>query len=126
TAEDIVSVVFNPVGNGNATSEFEVNVSNMHFTNSLFVEKPGAVFYPAYPNPFTGKTNLDLILTQDSEVKVEVLNSYGQTIEVVMNKPLTSGNHEIEWMPANLNPGIYMIKISVGEETYTTKVIYKN
>ncbi len=125
TVEDIVSVVFNPIGNGNAVSEFEVNVNNMHFTNSMFVEKPGAVFYPAYPNPFSGQTHLDLILTQDNDVKVEVMNSFGQTVEVIMNKSMKSGNHKINWNPANVGAGIYMIKVSVGSETYTTKVIYQ-
>ena len=125
TPEDVVSVIFNPLGNGNSASAFEVNISNLHFSNANFVVKPNAVFYPAYPNPFRNRTHMDLEVTYDNPVKVEVLNVFGQVVEVIMNEELSAGTYKISWEAGRHNPGVYMIRANVGADIYTTKVIHQ-
>lgn len=124
TADDLVSVIFNPIGNGNTASPFDVNIENLHFANSSFVITPTATFYPAYPNPFRRNTQIDLMVTQDSHVKVEVVNLYGQTVEVLTNEEKSRGTYKLNWTPAGHRPGIYMIRMTVGDNVYTSKVVY--
>ena len=124
TAEDLVSVIFNPIGNGNTASAFDVTIENLHFANSSFIITPAAIFYPAYPNPFRRATQIDLMVTQDSHVKVEVVNLYGQTVEVLANNEMSTGTYKLNWTPAGHMPGVYMIRMTVGEEVYTSKVVY--
>lgn len=124
TAEDLVSVIFNPIGNGNSASAFDVNIENLLFANSSFVITPAATFYPAYPNPFSRSTQIDLMVTQDNHVKVEVVNLYGQTVEVLANNEMSAGTYKLNWTPAGHRPGVYMIRMTVGEEVYTSKVVY--
>ena len=125
SAEDVVSVIFNPIGNGNASSAFEVNVSNLHFANSLFVVKPNATFYPAFPNPFRNSTSVSLSVTVDNFVRAEVVNSFGQIVEVLANEELSAGQYIFNWDAHRHHPGVYMIRITVGNDTYTTKVIHQ-
>ncbi len=124
TPEDVVSVIFNPIGNGNSASNFDVNISNLHFANSSFVITPNAIFYPAYPNPFSNSTNIDLMVTTDSYVKVEVINMFGQTVEVLANEEMTTGTYQLRWTPAGKQPGIYTIRMTVGDTVYTSKVVF--
>jgi hypothetical protein len=125
TAEDVVSVIFNPIGNGSVASDFDVNVSNLHFANSRFVDANEAIFYPAYPNPFRNTTTMDVMVKKDNSlVKVEVLNMFGQTIEVLVNEEMGAGSFKLNWNPVSHNPGVYMIKMTVGDSAYTSKVIY--
>jgi len=126
TSEDVVSVIFNPVGNGNAMSKFDVSVKNLYFANSSHVIASDAIFFPAYPNPFTGSTNIDVMVTRDSHVRIEVLNMFGQLVEVLTNKEMATGNLRLNWTPAGNKPGVYMIKVTAGDSSYTTRVIYQN
>jgi hypothetical protein len=123
TADDLVSVVFNPIGNGSTTSNFEVSVSNLHFANSKFVVTDNATFYPAYPNPFHHTTSMDLTITKDSHVKVEVLNVFGQTLEILANETMANGVYKLNWDASTYSSGIYMLRSTVGENVYTSKVI---
>lgn len=125
TADDLVSVIFNPIGNGTTASTFDVNIENLHFANSNFVITPEATFYPAYPNPFSRNTQIDIMVNRESLVKAEVVNMYGQTVEVLTNEVKNRGTYQLNWTPAGHKPGVYMIKTTVGDATYTTKVIFQ-
>ena len=126
TAEDVVSVIFNAIGNGSTASNFDVNISNLRFANSQQVIKQNAVFYPAYPNPFADRTYIDLSVTNAGHVKAEVLNLLGQTVEVLLDEFVSTGDYKLNWNPVSNKTGVYMLRISVGDEIYTSKLIYKN
>ena len=121
--EDVVSVVFNPLGNGNTISDFDVNIRELRFSSSLFVEKPNATFYPAYPNPFRNQTSMNIIVNRDNPVKVEVMNVFGQHVETLVNEEMTTGTYQVRWEPTGQKPGVYIIRTTVGNDTYTSKVI---
>ncbi len=125
TANDLISVIFNPLGNGNSDSKFEVSVSNLYFTNSNYVIAPNAIFYPAYPNPFNSSTSIDVAITRDSHVRIEVLNMFGQLVEILANEEMGTGNLRLNWTPAGHKPGVYMIKVMAGESNYISKVIFQ-
>jgi hypothetical protein len=126
TPEDVVSIIFNAIGNGASESSYEVNVKNLHFANSMLVRNQNATFMPAYPNPFTERTWIDFNLMDDNHVRVEIMNIMGQTIEVLLDEFTSAGAHKLEWKPANHHSGIFLMKLTVGEESYTSKLIYKN
>lgn len=125
TADDIISVIFNPIGNGSQASPFEVNISNLHFINHLIEENEAGIFYTSYPNPFKNTTTLDFVLKNENKVKVEILNLYGQVLEVLNDGYLHAGTHRVEWTPKGLKNGIYIFRITIGNETYSGKMIYQ-
>lgn len=125
TADDVISVIFNPIGNGNQVSPFEVNVSNLHFTNHLIEANNAGIFYPNYPNPFKSKTSMDFVLTSENQVKIEVLNLYGQTMEILKDEYMQQGAYKVDWTPKALKAGIYLYRITIGDQTYSGKMIYQ-
>lgn len=124
--DDVVSIVFNALGAGNVESEFELNIQNLRFTNSQLTLTPIATSMSVFPNPFTQKTQLQLKLAEPSHVKVEILNTMGQTIEILQDKFMETGDYQIEWQPALQSPGLYMMRIVAGDQTHTFRLVYKN
>jgi hypothetical protein len=125
SAEDVISVIFNPIGNGNQMNAYEVNVTNLHFTNNLIEANHAGIFYPSYPNPFRTATNLEFTLIKESAVRIEILNLYGQTMEVLLDEYMQKGHHKVDWTPRTVKPGIYMFRITVGNDSYSGKMIYQ-
>jgi hypothetical protein len=66
---------------------------------------------------------MDLTITKDSHVKVEVLNVFGQTLEILANETMANGVYKLNWDASSYGSGIYMIRSTVGENVYTSKVI---
>lgn len=125
SAEDIISVIFNPLGNGSILSDFEVNISNLHFTSSIYSTNQSGIYYPSYPNPFRHSTNIEFALTQDNHVRIEILNMFGQVVDVLRDELMTQGNYKVTWTPSGNKTGIYMFRITAGRETHTGKMIYQ-
>jgi len=125
TADDLISVIFNPIGNGSNASAFEVNVSRLHFTSHLIEANEAGIFYPNYPNPFKTTTSMEFVVTSDSQVKIEVLNMLGQTMEVLRDETMQQGAYKVDWTPGNLRPGIYMFRITIGNQSYSGKMVYQ-
>ncbi|NLM93714.1 MAG: T9SS type A sorting domain-containing protein, partial [Bacteroidales bacterium] len=125
SAEDVISVIFNPIGNGNQMNAYEVNVSNLHFTNDLIQANKAGIFYPSYPNPFSTQTTMEFTILRESQVKIEVLNLFGQTMEILRDEQMQQGDYRITWTPRTVKPGIYMFRITVDNETYSGKMIYQ-
>lgn len=78
----------------------------------------------AYPNPFTSLANIHFSLSQSENVSITVFDLYGREITKLLdNSPQTEGSHEIEWNAENAASGIYIISLTSGNQTQTTKLI---
>ncbi|HEY1045238.1 MAG TPA: PKD domain-containing protein [Bacteroidia bacterium] len=77
-----------------------------------------------YPNPFTDNTNINFVLTQNSDVSIEILDAMGKVIHKLNSQTYDAGKHTIiiqsEWIKNN---GFYTIKIQTEGSVYTIKVL---
>ncbi|MCK5087316.1 MAG: T9SS type A sorting domain-containing protein, partial [Melioribacteraceae bacterium] len=64
-----------------------------------------------YPNPFNPSTTIRFGLPFQSYVKLTVYDILGQKKELLTNKMMTAGYHEVIWNAANLASGIYLYTI---------------
>lgn len=76
-----------------------------------------------YPNPAKEKTVFDLYLSQGTDVEINIYNLAGQLTGSVMRSKLISGNFQIEYNTNELNPGMYLVEIKIGEKKYSEKLI---
>lgn len=60
-----------------------------------------------YPNPFNPSTTLRYSLPYNSNVKVAVYNSLGESVAILVNGQQTSGFYEINFDASNLTSGMY-------------------
>lgn len=65
-----------------------------------------------YPNPFNPITSIGYTLPEDAFVRIEVFNSIGQQVDVLVNTTQSAGYHEVMWSGNNQTTGIYIYKMT--------------
>jgi len=76
-----------------------------------------------FPNPCISSTNISYALTEKSQVVIEVYNSTGQRVQLLFNAQLEKGEYRLNWNAASLNNGIYFIRLHMGNEIITKKIV---
>lgn len=77
----------------------------------------------AFPNPFSERTRLRLNLATGCPVRVEVLNTLGHRIQLLANKNLQPGTHELDFEAKGLPSGNYFFKVQTPYGIHNTKII---
>jgi hypothetical protein len=95
-------------------------ISNIE-KNNLYSEKQ----VQNYPNPFSKTTTINYFLPLESDVKIRIYNSVGQTIETWISKSLPSGEHNYEFNASGLNAGVYYYQIETNFFSETKKMLLK-
>ncbi len=63
-----------------------------------------------YPNPFNGGTTIDFTLPTAGHVRLEVLNSLGQTVDVLQDHVVQAGRHMVTWRAETVPSGHYFYR----------------
>ena len=67
-----------------------------------------------FPNPFHTKTTVQYHVPEPAEVRIRVYDVLGQEVQLLSNKTVPAGQHEVEWN-AHLHPsGVYFIVMEAG------------
>lgn len=78
-----------------------------------------------YPNPTTADANLKIGLPKSANVSYVVVNALGQQVESENLGSMKDGVHTIKLNTGNYSTGVYFVKVKIGENTMTQKVIVK-
>jgi M6 family metalloprotease-like protein len=83
---------------------------------------------PIYPNPFVSSANISFSLRQAAVVSARIFNVRGQLVREFGDMVYSSGIHSIPWDGRENNgetvsSGIYYIKVDIGTETHTRKIL---
>lgn len=70
-----------------------------------------------YPNPFNPTTTIRYELSQNMDVELKVLNSVGQTLDVLVDNFETAGQYEVYFDASNLSSGTYFFQLRAGNYT---------
>ena len=74
------------------------------------------------PNPATASTSVNYSISGASDVSIEVLNIFGETVKTVQTGYLPSGNHTYQLNTESFVAGIYFIQIRTESGTETIKL----
>jgi hypothetical protein len=72
-----------------------------------------------YPNPFTGKTSVDITLAKGGDVTVEISNVVGQNLSTSTYKNLSAGINTITLDASSLANGLYFYTVKAGSNVVT-------
>ena len=91
----------------------------------IFNIKEGVNLIQNHPNPFSNSTTIEMVLTEDMSVKLDVYNMNGQLINTLINENLEAGNHKMQWNGTRqtgeqVSNGIYFYRVHAGS---TVKVL---
>lgn len=85
-----------------------------------------AQFATAYPNPFSGKTTLEMTVGNYSTAMIVFTDLMGKTVDSRTIATTTAGRHKLIWDATGLSRGIYFATLYVdGMKAQTIKLIVK-
>jgi hypothetical protein len=76
-----------------------------------------------FPNPVSQQATVSFELVQQANISVRVVNQLGQTVGVLAQGEMASGNYQFNWNAAELPAGIYFVEFRSGEEVMVEKVV---
>ena len=76
-----------------------------------------------YPNPFNPSTEISYHLPADLKVRLEVFDSIGRIVALLVNEPQKAGDHTVAFTIPDLASGIYLYRLSAGGFTQTKKML---
>jgi hypothetical protein len=76
-----------------------------------------------YPNPFNPSTTIEFVLAEKSNVSLEIYNSIGEKILILINAEKEAGSYKISFDAEELTSGIYYYKLQTENFKRTRKMI---
>jgi len=76
-----------------------------------------------YPNPVKNNLTISLNLTETSNVELFVTDMLGNTVAVIANQEMYSGNNQLNWKTNNAPNGIYLLNIRTENSLEVKKLI---
>lgn len=70
-----------------------------------------------YPNPFNPSTQINFAITEQSHVLLEVYNTLGQKVSILVNETKTPGWHQVSFNASGLSSGTYIYRLET--QSYT-------
>jgi photosystem II stability/assembly factor-like uncharacterized protein len=102
--------------NGSFEYSSEVEVSILEVLNDFTLNQN-------YPNPFNPSTRISFSIPQNSFVTLKVFDVLGNEVETLVNRDLSAGSYDLEFVSTNLTSGVYFYNLTSGEFTKTMKMI---
>ncbi len=74
-----------------------------------------------YPNPFNPTTTIRYGLPNSADVRIEVYNSIGQRVAVLIDEQQIAGWHTVNFDGSRLSSGVYLYRLKAGRQIVTQK-----
>ncbi|MEM1121481.1 MAG: 3-coathanger stack domain-containing protein, partial [Bacteroidota bacterium] len=116
-------------------ADFTANIascdaSNLAFTDQAAEEraqptnKLAAVDLTIRPNPFQQQTQLTVTLPKASETTITLISATGQALQSILDRSwLPAGTHQFDLHAGQLPTGFLYVRLQIGEEVLTRKLI---
>ncbi len=81
--------------------------------------------FQAYPNPYSYSTNINVTISEDTNVLLEVYNLLGEKVQILDQGRKQKGTHTYTFSAKQLNysSGVYFLKLNTENKTSTIKII---
>jgi PKD repeat protein len=76
-----------------------------------------------YPNPFKEGISISFNLADQKRVNIAVINTSGKIIANITNEQYPAGEHQLRWNSKGHKPGVYILRMTVGYNVYTSKIV---
>jgi len=76
-----------------------------------------------YPNPFNSNLTVDYCLFESNDLQVGLYSVDGRLLKSVNPEKKSIGNHTVTINAADLSTGVYVVKISIGDQQQMKKVV---
>jgi protocatechuate 3,4-dioxygenase beta subunit len=92
---------------GDWHGSFDVVLSNHNGIGLNEIHKNHGDLTQNFPNPFSIKTNFSFVLNFDTHAKIEVFDSLGSRVKIILNQNMPKGRYQFCWDASGLVNGVY-------------------
>ena len=96
-----------------------INKENNSTSNRMFEYK----LFDSYPNPFNPSTVINFSLMESGLVKLQVFNSIGQQVHLLLDEIKNEGSYSISFDAGDLPSGVYFYRLTAGNFTDVKKMM---
>ncbi len=87
---------------------------------------PNSVKFKVYPNPFSDRIRFEFISPVNVNARIDVYDITGRMVKIVFNSPVEAGvTYIAEFKPNSAINSIFLYSLTIGDEKYIGKLIYK-
>ncbi|MBK8946147.1 MAG: T9SS type A sorting domain-containing protein [Ignavibacteriae bacterium] len=76
-----------------------------------------------FPNPFNPTTNIEFAIPKTSKVKLEIYDNLGKLVEVLLDKKINAGIHNVRFNTKGIPSGVYFYRMTTEQSAITKKMI---
>lgn len=76
-----------------------------------------------YPNPFNPSTEIRYIVTNPGEVRIEIFDILGRSVELLVNETKAIGQHSATWNGDRFPSGMYLLRYVAGGKAAVKKLM---
>ena len=77
-----------------------------------------------YPNPFNSSCKFAFSGVSQPIEGIDIYDINGRLVEEILDSRFHGNDNEYIWTPVGLPSGIYLARITAGNESFTTKIVY--
>lgn len=79
-----------------------------------------------YPNPFNERLMFEFMPTAEGDARIDMYDLTGRMVQKVFKQPVEAGvSYNAEFKPRNDVSGIYLYRITMGNEVFNGRIIYR-
>lgn len=82
------------------------------------------LFIDAYPNPFNSATRIAFQMPYTSLVNLSIHDPQGREVNVLLNRIISPGAHEVRWQAGNQPSGMYFCMLDAGGFKISKGIMY--
>jgi hypothetical protein len=76
------------------------------------------------PNPMGQDTTLRFALREPGHAVLKVFDLSGRLVDTVLDRELEPGIHDVPWTSDSVAGGVYFFRLTVGAESFTTRLVH--
>ncbi len=80
--------------------------------------------YQNYPNPFNPETIIRFEVSNPNFISLDIFSTNGEFIENIKKGEESKGTYSVKFKPNYLSSGTYIYKLTVGNKSFTKKMLY--
>jgi hypothetical protein len=79
-----------------------------------------------YPNPFSERLRFEFVSPESVNARIDLFDMTGRLVKTIFEQPIEGGvNYEAEFRPETIISGMYIYRMTMGENVYNGKVVFK-
>lgn len=83
----------------------------------------GFLLKQCYPNPFNPTTTIEFQIPIQCFVKLSILNTLGQEVDILVNNNIEPGIHQVKYDASKLSSGVYFYRMQTDTYVETRKFV---